>query len=71
MAEASTANVSCERAIEIARERVPGRVLDTEMKERGGLLVYDIETEAKSGTRSEISIDAHSGAVIRVKHLDD
>ena len=54
------------RAVEIAENSAGGQVLEVELENRGGRLVYEVEM-AKGRTLRELDIDASSGKVLRTR----
>lgn len=67
------AKVTETEARALALARVPsGRVIDAELEEEDGRLVYsyDLELDGQPGLM-EVEIDAMTGAVLSVEHEDD
>ena len=53
------------RAIEIVRQRTPGRQLDAGIEQWNGRAVYRIRWAAAGGRRIDYIVDAVSGAILR------
>ena len=47
--------------------RFPGKVLDVELEEKNGLIVYEIEFLGEHGVIMEMLIDARNGRLISVR----
>jgi uncharacterized membrane protein YkoI len=62
------AAISPDSAAVIAKGRVPGRIVEAELEEENGTLVYsfDIKTVGKD-ILTEVDIDAASGAILKVE----
>lgn len=56
-----------ERILAIAKEKVPGDVLETELETKHGALVYEIKVLTDTGRVREIKIDAREGTVIKIE----
>jgi uncharacterized membrane protein YkoI len=50
-----------------ANSRVPGKILEVELEEKGGKIVYEIEFLSEHGVVMEMLIDARTGRLISVK----
>jgi len=50
-----------------ANSRIPGKILEVDLEEKGGLIIYEIEFLSETGVVMEMLIDARSGRVISVK----
>jgi uncharacterized membrane protein YkoI len=50
-----------------ASSQVPGKVLEVELEEEDGLIVYEIEFLSEQGVIMEMIIDARTGRLISVK----
>ncbi|PIC70602.1 peptidase [Sporosarcina sp. P16b] len=59
--------ISMEQANEIARQRVPGEVVKSELEFDDGMLIYEVDIRTVEGQKYEIKIDAVTGEVLRVK----
>ncbi|PID03439.1 peptidase [Sporosarcina sp. P2] len=59
--------ISMEQANEIARQRVPGEVVKSELELDDGMLRYEVDIRTVEGQKYEIKIDAVTGEVLRVK----
>lgn len=62
------ATISPDSAVAIAKARVPGRIVEAELEQDGGTLIYsfDIKMVGKDEL-TEVNVDALSGAVIKVE----
>lgn len=54
---------------QIARD-YPGRIIEIELEEEDGLLVYELELVDDGGVVREIEIDARTGALLRREQED-
>jgi uncharacterized membrane protein YkoI len=50
-----------------ANSRVPGKILEVELEEKGGKVVYEIEFLSEHNVVMEMLIDARTGRLISVK----
>jgi uncharacterized membrane protein YkoI len=50
-----------------ASSEVPGKILEVELEEKHGLIVYEIEFLSEQGVVMEMIIDARTGRMISVK----
>lgn len=55
------------RILEIAKQQVPGDVIEVELESKRGELVYEIKVLTESGRVREIKIDARKGAVLEIE----
>jgi uncharacterized membrane protein YkoI len=55
------------RILSIAQERVPGDVIEVELENKHGALVYEIKVLTESGRVREIKIDARQGTVLKIE----
>ena len=55
------------RILTIATGRVPGDVLEVELEDEHGKLIYDLKILARNGRVREVEIDAKTGAVLKVE----
>lgn len=62
---AQTATVTMEQAIETAKTKFPGRVIESELESEDGGLVYEVKIVSASGETQEVEIDAQSGKVLK------
>ena len=46
---------------------IPGKILEVELEEKGGLVVYEIEFLGEKGVVMEMLIDARDGRIISVE----
>ena len=60
-----------EKAIKIALGEVQGEVLETELENEWGKLVYEVEIVEADGTVKEVEIDASTGEVLEVEIEED
>jgi len=56
-----------EQANEIARQRVPGEVVKSELEFDDGMLAFEVDIRTAEGHKYEVKIDAVTGEVLRVK----
>ena len=59
-----------EQILERARQRLPGRVLETELETRQGRHVYEIEILDRNGRVRELLFDARTGAFLAEERED-
>ena len=50
-----------------ANSRVPGKILEVDLEEKDGLIVYEIEFLGEDGVVMEMLIDARTGRLISVE----
>ncbi|WLR52053.1 PepSY domain-containing protein [Bacillus tianshenii] len=55
----------------IALKEVPGTVVDTELEDEDGIVVYGVEIETKDGTAKDVKIDAVTGKVLKIDTNDE
>jgi uncharacterized membrane protein YkoI len=61
------AKVTIDQAIKTASEKVPGKVVEAELEEKHGTLVWEVEVVTEENKVMEVHVDAESGAVIEVE----
>jgi len=64
---AAKAKVTIDQAIKTASEKVPGKVVETELEMKHDKLVWEVEVVTAENKVMEVHIDAESGAVIEVE----
>jgi len=64
------ATVKTEQAEALALKAVPGTIIETEIEEENGVLLYSIEIQTADGIR-EVEINAENGAVVAIENEDD
>ncbi len=62
--QAMSAKVTMEEAMQTAKGKFPGRVVEAELESEDGGLVYEVEIVSASGEKQEIEIDAQSGKIL-------
>ncbi len=55
------------KILAIAQEKVPGDVIEVELENKRGALVYEIKVLTESGRVREIKIDARQGTVLKIE----
>ena len=55
------------RILAIAQEKVPGDVIEVELENKRGALVYEIKVLTESGRVREIKIDARQGTILKIE----
>src|SRR5690625_2278729 len=55
-----------EDAIVIARQQVPGLVVEAELKDKHGRQLFEVEIITSEGVKYEVEIDAMSGEVVKI-----
>jgi uncharacterized membrane protein YkoI len=69
--DGAQARISLDDASRIALEQFPdGTVESVELDHHRGIEVYEVEVQTGRWTEHEVIIDAHTGAVIRIKNDD-
>ena len=71
VAGSAAAQISDERARQIALEHVPGTVTDLERDEENGRQVIEVEVRGEDGREREVVIDAGNGRVLTVEEDED
>ncbi len=71
--QAASATVTMEQAIQTAKAKFPGRVVESELESEDGALVYEVKIVSASGKAQEIEIDAQSGEILgsEIEHEDE
>lgn len=64
------ATVKADQAEALALKAVPGKVIESEIEEENGVLLYSFEIETADGVR-EVEINAETGAVVSIENEDD
>lgn len=49
----------------------PGRVIEVDLDEEDGMLIYEVELVTPDGRLIDVEIDAHSGQVLELAEDDD
>lgn len=62
--------LSLEQILQNTRQHRAGRVLETELEEKGGKLVYEVEILDDNGEVWEMKFDARSGVLIEEEQED-
>ncbi len=65
------ATITLDAARATALERVSGAIVEAELEEERGVLLYSFEVRQANGAVSEVEIDAGSGAVLSVEEEDE
>ena len=61
---AKQAKITEEAATKTALEKVPGTVNKVELEDEDGHVVYDVEINAKDGSKQSVKVDAQTGKII-------
>ncbi|MEX2050577.1 MAG: PepSY domain-containing protein [Steroidobacteraceae bacterium] len=56
-----------EKILAIAKQQIPGDVIDVELEFENGLVVYEITVLAPNGRVREIELDARTGKVLEIE----
>lgn len=64
---ARQAKITMERAREIALQRAPGTIEESELEREHGKLVYSFDIRNEKGTITEVQVDAKKGNVVSVE----
>lgn len=68
----ATPTVTRERAVQIAQAQVPGsQMIEAELDNWRGVLVWEVEFFSSSGIKTEVNVDATTGAVRKIDHEQD
>ncbi len=67
---ANQVSMTAEQAIAIALADVPGRVVEAEIEQEGGSVIWEIEVVSTENKRFEFEIDATDGRILE-KELDN
>ena len=67
----SQATVGVDQAIAIALADVPGKVVETEIEEEDGKLVWEVEVVDSANQVFEFEIDANDGRILEKEQDDD
>ena len=62
--QAMSAKVTMEEAMQTAKTKFPGRVVESELESEDGALVYEVKIVSASGEAQEIEVDAQSGKIL-------
>ena len=62
--------LSLEKIAERARAEKPGEILETELKQKRGRYIYEVEVLDAGGRVWELKLDARSGALIKLEKED-
>lgn len=62
-----TRQISIEDAIGIARDRVPGQVVQAELEREGGRMIFEVDIISTQGPKYEVKVDANTGEIIQVE----
>ena len=63
--------VSLEEILAAARDQTPGRVLNVELEERKGGILYELEILAADGGVWEMTFDARTGRLLSSRKEED
>ncbi|TMW71272.1 PepSY domain-containing protein [Alteribacter natronophilus] len=59
--------ISAQQAMEIATSEVPGQVVDVDLDQENGMLVWEIEIITPQGIKYEVDIDANTGSILKIE----
>ncbi|MEZ5512094.1 MAG: PepSY domain-containing protein [Gammaproteobacteria bacterium] len=59
--------ISLDALLDMHRDRLQGRILDLEMEEEHGRVIYEIKTLDAEGVVREVEVDAQTGEWLREK----
>lgn len=62
-----SAQITMDKAIEIAVKKVPGKAVEAEIEKEGGRAVYEIEIIDTSNSKRKVHVDARTGDVVKLK----
>lgn len=65
------AKISMERAVEIASASIPGTPIEAELEAEDGFLVYEIELSTGAHAKTEVTIDAGNGNILKQEREDE
>lgn len=61
---AAGVKVTIDQAIKAASDKAPGKVIEAEIEQKHGKIVWEVEVVTAEGKVLEVHVDADSGAVI-------
>ncbi|WP_447974323.1 PepSY domain-containing protein [Nitrospira sp. Kam-Ns4a] len=64
---AGKAKVSLEEAVKTAGQKVAGKVVEAELEEEDGKLLWEVEIVTGDGNLQKLHVDAHDGKLVEVK----
>jgi uncharacterized membrane protein YkoI len=64
MALLKGAKIELTDAIKAAQEKVPGRVMDTELRAKNGRTVWEVDIVSADAKAVEVDVDASTGQVV-------
>jgi len=59
--------MSLSEIMKLTNTTIPGKILEVELEEKGGLIVYEVEFLGEKGVVMEMLIDARDGRIISVE----
>ena len=64
---ASMAQITMDKAVEIALRKIPGKAVEAEIEKEDGRAVYEIEIIDTTNTKRKVHVDARTGDVVKAK----
>jgi len=64
---ANMAQITLEKAVEIAIKKVPGKAVEAELEKEDGRAAYEIKIIDTSNSNRKVYVDARTGDVMKVK----
>lgn len=64
-------SLTMEQAIAMAKNRVPGRVLEADREQEGGSAIIEVTIAAASGDMRKLVVDAQSGTILEERQAAD
>lgn len=62
----SMAQITMDKAVEIALQRVPGKAVEAEIEKEDGRAVYEIKIIDTTNNKRKVHVDARTGDVMKV-----
>ena len=63
----SMAQITMDKAVEIALQKVPGKAVEAGIEKEDGRVAYEIEIIDTSNTKHKLHVDARTGAIMKMK----
>lgn len=70
-AMAAKSKLSSNEAADVAAKAVPGKVVETQLGDENGYLIWEVETIGNNGQDAQLKIDAGNGRLLAIKTGDN
>ncbi len=67
----STAGISIEEAIKAATQKYPGKVLEAELEDEDGAVLWELEILTADGKKMEVQVDSRTGEVLASEEAEN